>query len=285
MSRAASVDVDDHDAMLALLRGVPAVAPPLTGRVLFDQRWTDLAFLHWPVDPELVAPYLPRRRRPDVLDGVSYVGLIPFHMRGAGPVVAIAAPYLGDFLETNVRLYGVDAAGRHGVVFRSLEASRLLTVLAARWGYRLPYVWSRMRVVRDGDIWTWSSRRRWPNRGLTTHIAVRVGAPLLAPTPLDIWLTARWGLHHRGAGRHDLDPERARGMAAAARRSCSSSPTTSWRPPVCRSVGLPPVPVRFTGGVRTVFGWPRPIAGSPEPSWFVARSVACALWIPKTRSL
>jgi uncharacterized protein YqjF (DUF2071 family) len=246
------------DVESGVVGGVPAVAPPLPGRVLFDQRWTDLAFLHWPVDPELVAPHLPPGVEPDVLDGVSYVGLIPFHMRDAGPGRDRRVPYLGDFLETNVRLYGVDAAGRHGVVFRSLEASRLLTVLAARWGYRLPYVWSRMRVSRDGDTWTWTSRRRWPDRGLTTHIVVRVGAPLSAPTPLDIWLSARWGLHHRGAGatiwtpnEHEAWPlheaellELSDELLGAAGFAVSSAP---------------PVHVRFSPGVRTVFGWPRSI--------------------------
>ena len=38
----------------------------------------------------------------------------------------------GSFLETNVRLYSVDEHGRRGVVFRSLEADRLLPVLTAR---------------------------------------------------------------------------------------------------------------------------------------------------------
>jgi hypothetical protein len=238
--------------------GVPVLAPPLRGRVLFDQRWTDLAFLHWPVDPGQVAPLLPAGTWPDVIDGVTYVGLIPFHMRSAGPGRGHGTPYLGDFLETNVRLYSVDAEGRHGVVFRSLEASRLVTVLAARWGYRLPYVWSQMRVDRDGDVWTWSSTRRWPHRGLRTHIAIRVGDELTEPTPLDIWLTARWGLHHRAAGRTVWTPnehgpwplhhaellELSDELVAAAGLDVS---------------GPPPVPVRFTTGVRTVFGWPRPI--------------------------
>lgn len=238
--------------------GVPAAAPPLPGRVLFDQRWTDLAFLHWPVDPELVAPFMPAGIEPDVVDGVTYVGLIPFHMRGAGPGRGHAAPYLGDFLETNVRLYSVDAAGRHGVVFRSLEASRLVTVLAARWGYRLPYVWSRMRVVRDGDTWTWSSQRRWPNRGLRTHIAVRVGQPLETPTPLDTWLTARWGLHHRAAGRTVWTPNQhdAWPLCDAELLAISDELVEAAGLQVS---GPPPVPVRYTSGVRTVFGWPRQI--------------------------
>jgi uncharacterized protein YqjF (DUF2071 family) len=238
--------------------GVPAIAPPLAGRVLFDQRWTDLAFLHWPVDPALVAPLMPAGVAPDVIDGVTYVGLIPFHMRDAGPGRGHPTAYLGDFLETNVRLYSVDAAGRHGVVFRSLEASRLFTVLAARWGYRLPYVWSRMRVDREGDDWTWTSRRRWPDRGLTTQIAVRVGAPVQEPTALDIWLTARWGLHHRVAGRtiwtpnqHDAWPLRAAELLELSDELVAAAGLAVSGPP--------PVPVRFTSGVQTVFGWPRRI--------------------------
>jgi uncharacterized protein len=241
----------------AVTGGVPAVAPELSGRPLFDQRWTDLAFLHWPVEPGLVAPYLPAGVRPDVLDGVSYVGLIPFHMRAAGLGRGHPTPYLGDFLETNVRLYGVDDAGHHGVVFSSLEASRLATVLAARWGYRLPYVWSQMTVSTRGDEWTWTSRRRWPDRGLRTRISVRVGQPV-EPTPLDVWLTARWGLHHHAAGRtwwtpnhHDAWPLRAAtlldlddDLLAAAGFDVA---------------GQPPVHVRFTIGVRTRFGRPRPI--------------------------
>ncbi len=61
-------------------------------------------------------------------------------------------PYLGTFCETNVRLYSVDGAGRRAVVFRSLEAERLLPVLTARATLRLPYMWSRMRLTRDGDV-------------------------------------------------------------------------------------------------------------------------------------
>ena len=238
--------------------GVPAVAPALGGRVLFDQRWTDLAFLHWPVDPDLVARFLPAGVEPDVIGGVTYVGLIPFHMRAAGAGRGHPAPYLGDFLETNVRLYSVDAAGRHGVVFRSLEASRLATVLAARWGYRLPYVWSRMRVERDGDTWVWSSRRRWPDRGLQTRIAVRVGAPLDEPTPLDIWLTARWGLHHRVAGRTIWTPNEHSAWPLCTAEVLEISDELVAAAGIDVD-GPPPVPTRFSPGVRTVFGWPRPI--------------------------
>ena len=169
-------------------------------RPLLVQRWTDLAFLHWPADPALVAPLLPRGTVPDILDGVTFVGLIGFRMRGAGFLNGPGVPWLGDFCETNVRLYSVDDRGRRAVVFRSLEAERLIPVLVARAWLRLPYMWARMRLTRDGDVLTYSSRRRSATPA-TNEMTVRVGAPITEPTSLEHFLTARWGLHTAAWGR------------------------------------------------------------------------------------
>lgn len=60
------------------------------------------------------------------------------------PGAHLGLPYAGTFTEVNVRVYSRDAAGRHGVVFLSLDADRLAFVLAGRTG-RVPYVWSHCR--------------------------------------------------------------------------------------------------------------------------------------------
>ena len=171
-------------------------APRAAGRTVFTQGWRDVAFLHWAVEPDRVAPLLPAGTRPDEHDGATYVGLVPFRMRRIGLAGTPGLPYLGSFLETNVRLYSVDEQGRRGVVFASLDADRLLPVLAARWVAGLPYLFSRMRFSRDGDVLRYSSRRRWPGpRGARAAVAVRVGDRLADPPPLARFLTARWGLH------------------------------------------------------------------------------------------
>lgn len=180
---------------------VTSTSPRPLRRTVFTQGWRDVTFLHWAVDPALVAPLLPAGARPDEFDGASHVGLIAFRMRRIGLLGAPGLPYLGSFAETNVRLYSVDEQGRRGVVFRSLEAERLLPVLAARWVARLPYLWSRMRVERNGDLVTYRSSRRWPGpRGAGGTIAVRVGARLTGPHPLALFLTSRWGLHQTTFG-------------------------------------------------------------------------------------
>ena len=49
---------------------------------MLTQAWRDLTFLHWAVDPAEVAPLLPPGIRPDVHEGRTYVGLVPFRMVG-----------------------------------------------------------------------------------------------------------------------------------------------------------------------------------------------------------
>lgn len=171
-------------------------------RSLLVQRWHDLTFLHWAVAPAVVAPLLPAGTEPDTIDGVTYVGLIGFRMVKLGPLRGPGLPWLGTFCETNVRLYSVDARGRRAVVFLSLEAERLIPVLTAQALLRLPYKWSRMRLTSDDGVLAYTSRRRWPGpRTAASRMSVRIGERVDQPTPVEHFLTARWGLHTRAWGR------------------------------------------------------------------------------------
>jgi uncharacterized protein YqjF (DUF2071 family) len=225
-------------------------------RSIVVQSWRDLAFLHWPADPATVGALLPAGTRPDVLDGVTYVGLIGFRMVGVGPLSGPGLPYLGTFCETNVRLYSVDAAGRRGVVFRSLDAARLLPVLVAMATLRLPYKWSAMRLHRDGDDYTYTCRRRWPGpRGAAGRMTVRVGPPVTEPSPLEHFLTARWGLHVRAHGRTLYLPN------VHPRWPLHRAELTRFDDELVRAGGLPapagpPVSVLFSPGVPVRFGAP-----------------------------
>lgn len=179
---------------------VTPTAPRPVRRSLLVQRWHDLAFLHWPAAPATVAPFLPAGTRPDTLDGITYIGLIGFRMVRLGLLSGPGLPYLGTFCETNVRLYSVDGAGRRGVVFLSLDATRLLPVLVAQASLRLPYQWARMRLTDDGGTHRYVSRRYGRARP-RNQMVVRAGAPIAEPSALEHFVTARWGLHVRAYGR------------------------------------------------------------------------------------
>ena len=225
-------------------------------RAWLSQTWRDLSFLHWAVDPAVVAPFLPPGTTPDTLDGVTYAGLIGFRMVGLGALRGPGIPYLGTFCETNVRLYSVDGQGRRAVVFLSLEAERLLPVLTAQVTLRLPYKWARMRLAKDGDLLRYSSRRRLSRpRPATSRMTVRVGAPVTDPTPLEHFVTARWGLHTRAWGRtlHLPNDHPRWPLHRASLEHLDDSLITAAALPAPAG---PPASVLYSPGVPVVFGPP-----------------------------
>lgn len=245
---------------------IVAEAPPgAAAEPLMTQWWLDLAFVHWPVEPGLVAPLLPPGVRPDTLHGVTYVGLVAFRMRRVGWFRLPGVPYLGTFPETNVRLYSVDERGRRGVVFRSLDASRLIPVVVGRGVFRLPYLWSRMSVRRDADTITYTSSRRWPGpRGARASLSVRIGEPVAEPTELEHFLTARWGMHNAFFGRPVYLPN------AHPRWPLHRAELLSLDEDVVTAAGLArplgdPVSVLYSPGVPVRFGLPNKPAGIPTP--------------------
>jgi uncharacterized protein len=236
------------------LAGYPVCPPPLRRPILFDQRWSELTFVHWPVVPERVAHLYPPGTRPDVFaDGMTYVGLVPFAMSGIGLGSSRPVPYFGAFLETNIRLYSVDDAGRHGVLFRSLETARLAVVPLTRICLGIPYTWAKMRIARSGENLTYESVRRWPRRGLRSRLAVAVGE-VIEPTPLEVWLTARWGAHTRKGGRTWWVPNEHEPWPLHAARILDLD--DELLPASGVQAAGEPLRALFSPGVRTRFGRP-----------------------------
>lgn len=232
-------------------------APDLPGRPILRQWWRDLTFVHWRVDPDDVAPFLPPGTRPDVHDGSSWVGLVPFRMVGAGAARGPGIPWLGTFPETNVRLYSVDEEGRRGVVFLTLEAARLAFVLGSRTVFALPYTWASMRVEEHDGVLTYTSRRRWPGpRTATSHVVVRPGAPLAAGDAEAEFLTARWGLHTRAFGRTLWLPNRHEPWPLQAAELLTLDDGLVAACGLPGPALRPPDSVLFSRGVRTEFGTP-----------------------------
>ena len=240
---------------------IDAAAPPLPGRAIIRQRWSDLVFLHWRVAPELVAPLLPAGTHPDVdVNGDTWVGLIPFVLSRSQffpPLPAI--PYFGTFVECNVRLYSIDDAGRRGVVFRSLDAQRAVPVVTARALFGLPYRWATMSIERSGsDPQRLKYRSRRIERGSSrpsTHIVAQPGATPV-DTELSRFLTARWGFH-----------ERVRGHTIWARNHHEPWPLFEASLEILEDelladagfphlAALPPDSVLYSPGVTTVFARP-----------------------------
>lgn len=221
------------------------------------QDWLDAVFVHWEIDPADAKRLLPPDIEPDLFAGRTFVGLIGLRIRVA-LLAVLRPPYLGNFAEVNVRLYSVDPRGRRGIVFRSLDADRLLPALAGRLGYRLPYMWSSVQAERCDDVVTYTGQRRWPDGVPSTRFSVRIGQPIPRPTAYDTFVTARWALHWSVAG-HTL-------------WSATQHPTWPLHTAELEELddefiaaaGLPPpaeepLSVHWSPGVRALIGPPAPV--------------------------
>lgn len=178
----------------------PHRSAPLVDRLL-RQTWDDVTFLHWAVDPEQVTRRLPVGLEADTIDGAAWVSLVPFQMRRIGLRRGPGIPYLGTFPETNVRTYVRGPGGAPGVWFDSLDATRLLPVVTARLAYGLPYMWSKMSIVRTQDRISYRARRRWPApAGAESRVEIAIGSAIDPSDRLAAFLTSRWRLFSaRGA--------------------------------------------------------------------------------------
>ncbi|MEV5053594.1 YqjF family protein [Arthrobacter sp. LAR12-1-1.1] len=238
-----------------------------------DQRWMDAVFLHWRIPEAVAAAYMPPGVAPDSFDGSAWVGLIGFRMQRAGLGRGPGIPYFGSFNEINVRLYSREPDGARGVVFRSLDASRLAVVLAAR-AAGIPYVWSRTSFLHSPDSALDSEGRTAfaaagsAGAGGTAGYSVRRfrgGARsdfAVVPKPddeatdaLSIHLTARFGLHSRFKNRTLYIPNTHSAWPLY------RAQLTLLQDDLVGAAGIhvagPPESVLYSPGVRTQFGWPR----------------------------
>lgn len=165
------------------------------GRIFGFQRWEHLLFLHWAWDPDAIQRTLPRGLTVDTFDGRAWLGVVPFFMNRIRPAYLPAVPWLSYFLELNLRTYVVDAHGRSGVWFYSLDCNRALAVWVARWRFHLPYQHAAMTARVDGDRVAYTACRR--RDACIARFDYEPTAPPAAAEPdtLEFFLAERYRLY------------------------------------------------------------------------------------------
>jgi uncharacterized protein YqjF (DUF2071 family) len=119
-------------------------------KIIMRQRWSDLLFLHWAIDPEHIQALLPDELVVDTFDGVAYVGIVAFSMTNVGLSWFTPVPGVSAFLECNVRTYVRQRdLTQPGVWFFSLEAANMFMATMGRAAYSLPYFYAKMKTSED----------------------------------------------------------------------------------------------------------------------------------------
>jgi uncharacterized protein YqjF (DUF2071 family) len=128
-------------------------------------------------------------------DGTSWVGIVPFQIEALTWRLLPSLPYFSTFPEINLRLY-VEARGRPGVWFISLDADNAAAVLGAHTVFHLPYWRAAIDVRQAGQRVRYRSVRRANHAAVFDAEYGPIGSALEPrPGTLEHFLTERYCLY------------------------------------------------------------------------------------------
>jgi hypothetical protein len=219
--------------------GAPPPGPPHRVRVPVNVHdWQRISFLHWPVEPAVLARLLPDEVSVLTFDGAAWVSVTPFFIRVRAPGLPALAGVTA-FPETNVRTYVAGPGGREGLWFLRLEVTHAWFVATLR-ALGLPYVRQRMTVDTDATSITYAARPR-SGPGPSHRVTVRPGhgirgwrCPVVRPATAS---SPRAGAPTTDAARCSTHPLTTHRGRSALRRSSAATSTSCSPAPAChRSV-------------------------------------------------
>ena len=118
---------------------------------LMFQSWDHCLFMHWPVDPDYLRPFVPEGMELDLYGGKAWITLIPLkmeriHLRFLPPIGFGTS----NFGEINLRTY-VRVDNKPGVYFFSIDADSGFSSWVARKFFLLPYIFSNIAFDEGND--------------------------------------------------------------------------------------------------------------------------------------
>ncbi len=176
---------------------------PLT-RWVWAQRWDDVVFLHWRLEPSVVRKWVPASLELETWDHDAWVSVVAFRLsvrhRGLPHL-----PGLSHLLEINLRTY-VTYCGRPGIWLLSAHADNGLAIGVARQLTPMPYVRADLKYYRDDQELRWQATSGASTSDPFVLWDTRVGlATIRQPfeqcnAGRDHWLLERYRLYVTGRG-------------------------------------------------------------------------------------
>ncbi len=153
---------------------------------IIEQRWRDVLFLHYKIDPGLIKNLVPFRL--DLHDGEAVISIVPFLMEGIRFPYLPSIPIVSRLWELNIRTY-VEVDGVKGVYFFTLETDSKLGEFVARYFFHLPYHFSHIKAEVNDKTYEFSHHRN--------EFSFKIKATILEnieTSSFDTWATERYSL-------------------------------------------------------------------------------------------
>lgn len=124
------------------------------------QDWSNILFLHWPVQYERLKKFVPTPFILDTYANTAWISMVIFQA-STHPRFAPASLSFAPITQINVRTYVTYPGSReHGVYFLSLSVPQLLTVVGGRRFFYLPFHYAKTKQTTSGQLISVSGRRQ-----------------------------------------------------------------------------------------------------------------------------
>ncbi|MBW8348799.1 DUF2071 domain-containing protein [Bacillus sp. IITD106] len=159
---------------------------------IMRQKWRDVLFMHLPIKPEKLQPYIPSAIEIDTFDGYAWLGVVVFKIDGIYPRGFPPVSIRPAFPEINLRTY-VRCNDKPGIYFLSLDVDDWTSyTLAKRW-LHVPYHPAKISIQKKKQSYQFESIRNRNNqiicKGSYTPLS---GIYYPENMTLDHWLTERY---------------------------------------------------------------------------------------------
>jgi uncharacterized protein len=160
--------------------------------------WRKLAMANYAIDPQILAPYVPKGTELDFWNGQCYVSLVGFMFKNTR-LLGIPIPFHTNFEEVNLRFYvkcKKDGEWRRGVVFIKEIVPKPMLTLVANTAYREHYETLPMKhewLVTGQSLqvsYSWKKAGNWHRFTVQTPIN---SEPILPGSETEFITEHYWG--------------------------------------------------------------------------------------------
>ncbi|MBB4804871.1 uncharacterized protein YqjF (DUF2071 family) [Chryseobacterium defluvii] len=111
--------------------------------------WENLIYLNFHMDPELLAPFLPKDTEPDLLNGKAVISIVCFEFSNAR-LFGFKIPFHQYFPEINIRTYvkKKDNGNIKGIYFLSEMVPKFMTYFTGKFIYGEPFSLRKLKISK-----------------------------------------------------------------------------------------------------------------------------------------
>ena len=153
---------------------------------IIQQKWSDVLFVSFEVDYNLLRSELPKDLEVDTFNGKAYLSIVPFVMSDIR--FFFTPPLPGSKLsELNLRTY-VRYKNKPGIYFFTLDSDHRLGNFLAQKVFNLPYRYAILEINVDNNVYHVQSKN-------SLSLKVRIKDKQIK-TDLSSWITERYCLYN-----------------------------------------------------------------------------------------